>query len=348
MILDALDKLVRGNDLTRAEAMEAMDEIMSGKATNIQIAAFLTALRMKGETVDEIVGFATVIREKADKIEPKGKVAAGLSGTGREMLVDTAGTGGDACHTFNISTATAFVVAGAGIPVAKHGGRSASSLCGSADVIEALGVNLNISPQKVADCIDEVGIGFLFAPIFHKAWKYVSPARKEMSIRTVFNMLGPLTNPASAPAQIIGVWDGDLTEKLARALKELGCEHAFVVHGLDGLDEISIMSETLISEVKGDEIKTYTVAPEDFGMARAPIAALRGGNAKDNADIIKSILGGEKGPKRDVVIINAAAAVMAGGAVSRLTDGVEMAKRSIDSGQAAEKLRRIVEFTNKS
>lgn len=347
MILQALDKVVRGNDLTRAEAIEAMDEIMSGKATDIQIAAFLTALRMKGETVDEIVGFATVIREKADKIEPKARVAAGLSGTGREMLVDTAGTGGDACNTFNISTATAFVVAGTGIPVAKHGGRSASSLCGSADVIEALGVNLNISPEMVARCIDEVGIGFLFAPLFHKAWKYVSAARKEMSIRTVFNMLGPLTNPASASAQIIGVWDGELTEKMARAMKELGCKHAFVVHGFDGLDEISITSETLISEVKDDAIKTYTVAPEDFGMARAKMEDLRGGDVNDNANIIRSILSGEVGPKKDVVLVNAAAAIMAGGGAQRWVEGVDLARRSIDSGQAMEKLRRIVEFTNR-
>ena len=248
-----------------------MDGIMSGKATDAQIACFLTALRMKCETVEELIGFAKVIRAKAAPVHPKASVAAAFSGTDREMLVDTCGTGGDATGTFNISTATAFVVAGAGVPVAKHGNRSVSSLCGSADVVEALGIRIDLTPDSVARCIDEVGIGFLYAPLLHEAMRFVMLARREMKIRTVFNLLGPLCNPAGAKAQVLGVYSERLTEMMAQVLCELGTHRAFVVHGADGLDEITISGETKVSEVRDREVQTYYLSPEDFGIRRAPM-----------------------------------------------------------------------------
>jgi anthranilate phosphoribosyltransferase len=260
------------------------------------------------------------------------------------MLVDTCGTGGDATGTFNVSTATAFVVAGAGVPVAKHGNRSVSSLCGSADVVEALGVRLDLSPERVGKCVDEVGIGFCYAPLLHKAMKFVMLARREIRIRTVFNILGPLTNPAHAPAQIIGVYDGKLTEVMARVLKELGAVRAFVVHGEDGLDEISTTSESRISELRHNQVQTYTVRPEDFGLTRTRMAELQGGSAADNAEIIRHILKGEWGPKRDIVVLNAGAAIAAGGKAEDIGAGVALAQRSIDSGAALEKLNRLIEF----
>ncbi|HSC69921.1 MAG TPA: anthranilate phosphoribosyltransferase, partial [Candidatus Methylomirabilis sp.] len=314
------------------------------QTTDAQIAAFLTALRMKGETVEELIGFARVMREKVSFVKTRARVQTSLSDTGREMLVDTCGTGGDATGSFNVSTATAFVVAGAGIPVAKHGNRSVSSLCGSADVVEALGVRLDLSPEGVGKCIDEVGIGFCYAPLLHKAMKYVMLARKEIRIRTVFNILGPLTNPAKASAQVIGVYDGKLTEVMAEVLKELGTVRAFVVHGEDGLDEISTTGESRVAELRDGWMRSYTIRPEDFGLSRASLADLRGGGAADNAEIIRHILQGERGPKRDIVVLNAGAAIAAGGKAADIAEGIAMAQKAIDSGAALEKLQRLVEY----
>src|SRR5205823_1459114 len=285
LITEAVRTLIERRDLTRIEAAAAMEAIMSGAATNAQIAAFLTALRRKGETVEELIGFAQVMRQKVARVRTRADEVAGLTGTDREMLIDTCGTGGDASGTFNVSTATAFVVAGAGLKVAKHGNRSASSLCGSADVVETLGVSLELTPQQVAKCVDEVGIGFLYAPLLHTAMKHVMAARREMGIRTVFNLLGPLTNPASANAQVIGVAAAELTEPLARVLAELGTLRAFVVHGADGLDEISSTGESQLSEVREGTVRTFTVKPEDFGLPRATMADLKGGDREQNAQI---------------------------------------------------------------
>jgi anthranilate phosphoribosyltransferase len=342
IITESLRRLVDGRDLSRIEAAAAMDAIMSGAATHAQIAAFLTALRMKGETVEELIGFAQVMRQKVVRIRTRGDEVAALTGTDREMLIDTCGTGGDATGTFNVSTATAFVVAGAGLRVAKHGNRSVSSLCGSADVVEALGINLELTPQQVGRCIDEVGLGFLYAPLLHTAMKHVMPARREMGIRTVFNILGPLTNPAGANAQIIGVYAAALTEPLAHVLAELGTVRAFVVHGADSLDEISNTGESQVSEVREGRVQTFTVRPEDFGMPRASIADLRGGDREQNAQIIRSLLEGEPGPRRDIVLMNAAAALVAGGRARDLKDGVGLAARSIDDGAARGKLQALV------
>jgi anthranilate phosphoribosyltransferase len=342
IISEAVRALVDRRDLSRIEAAAAMEALMSGAATHAQMAAFLTALRMKGETVEELIGFAQVMRQKAVRIRVHDDAVAGLTGTDREMLIDTCGTGGDATGTFNVSTATAFVVAGAGLKVAKHGNRSVSSLCGSADVVETLGINLELTPAKVSRCIDEVGIGFLYAPLLHTAMKHVMPVRREMAIRTVFNMLGPLTNPASANAQIIGVYSSSLTEPLARVLAELGTVRAFVVHGADNLDEISNTGESRVSEVREGTVRTYSVRPEDFGLARAGIADLAGGDREENARIIRAILDGELGPKRDIVLMNAAAALMAGGKARDFKEGVELAAHALDSGAARRKLEALV------
>src|SRR5262245_21524588 len=306
-----------------------MEAIMSGTSTNGQIAAFLTALRMKGETVEELIGFAQVMRQKAARVRTRAEEMAGLTGTDREMLVDTCGTGGDASGTFNVSTATAFVVTGAGLKVAKHGNRSASSLCGSADVVETLGVSLELTPQQVARCVDEIGIGFLYAPLLHTAMKHVMAARREMGIRTVFNLLGPLTNPASANAQVIGVASESLTEPLARVLAELGTLRAFVVHGADGLDEISNTGESRLSEVREGLVRSYTVRPEDFGLSRTTIGELQGGDRQQNAQIIRDILSRQGGPRRDIVLMNASAALVAGARAKDLKEGVELAAQSI-------------------
>src|SRR5881392_1659474 len=337
IITEAVRTLVERRDLTRIEAAAAMEAIMSGAATNAQIAAFLTALRMKGETVEELIGFAQVMRQKAVRVRTRPDDVAGLTGTDRDMLIDTCGTGGDAAGTFNVSTATAFVVAGAGLRVAKHGNRSVSSLCGSADVVETLGVSLDLAPPKVTRCVEEVGIGFLYAPLLHTAMKHVMAARREMGVRTVFNMLGPLTNPAGANAQVIGVYSPALTEPLARVLAELGTHRAFVVHGADGLDEISNTGDSRISEVR-----TIAVRPEDFGVTRASIGDLRGGDREQNAEIIRAILAGEPGPKRDIVLVNASAALVAGGRAKDFKEGAELAARSIDAGAARQKLERLV------
>ena len=346
IITEAIRALIDRRDLTRIEAAGAMDAIMSGAATNAQIAAFLIALRMKGETVEELIGFAQVMRQKAVKVRAHGE-EVGLTGTDREMLIDTCGTGGDAAGTFNVSTATAFVVAGTGLKVAKHGNRSVSSLCGSADVVETLGISLDLTPAKVARCIDDVGIGFLYAPLLHTAMKHVMAARREMGVRTVFNMLGPLTNPASANAQVIGVYSAALTEPLARVLAELGTYRAFVVHGSDNLDEISNTGDSKVSEVREGVVRSYTVRPEDFGLARAAISDLQGGDREQNAEIIRDILAGKPGPKRDIVLMNAAAALVAGAKARDLKDGVELAARSIDTGAARRKLDELVALSHK-
>ena len=345
ILTEAVRTLVERRDLTRLEAAAAMEAIMSGAATNAQIAAFLTALRMKGEVVEELIGFAQVMREKVTRIQPR--VDEALTGTDREMLIDTCGTGGDASGTFNISTATAFVVAGTGVRVAKHGNRSmsgltSSSLCGSADVVEALGVNLDLEPAQVTRCVDEIGIGFLYAPLLHTAMKHVMAARREVGIRTVFNLLGPLTNPAGANAQVIGVASPSLTEPLARVLAELGTLRAFVVHGSDNLDELSTTGESRVSEVREGNVRTFSVRPEDFGLARASIRELQGGDSAQNAQIIRSILAGEPGPKRDIVLMNAAAALVVGGRAQGLQEGVTLAAKSIDAGAARGKLEALV------
>ncbi len=346
-IIEALRRVIDGRHLSRVESEMVMNGIMTGQATDAQIAAFLTALRMKGETVDELIGFARVIRFQATPIRPQLGVAAALSGTEREMLVDTCGTGGDASGTFNISTATAFVLAGGGVRIAKHGNRSVSSFCGSADVVEALGIRINLSADLVAKCVDEVGIGFLYAPLLHDAMRYVMLARREMKIRTVFNLLGPLCNPAGATAQVLGVYSENLTEMMAQVLCELGTRRAFVVHGSDGLDEITITGESKISEVREGEVVTYYSAPEDFGMTRAPIQEIRGGDVTQNAQIIRDILNGAPGARRDVVLLNAAAGLVAGAKAKNLREGIELARASIDSGAAALKLEALVNFSRK-
>ena len=347
ILTEAVRALVDRRDLTRIEAAAAMEAIMTGAATGAQIGAFLTALRMKGETVEELIGFAQVMRQKVVRIRARGDDVAGMSGTDREMLIDTCGTGGDATGTFNVSTATAFVVAGAGLKVAKHGNRSMSSLCGSADVVETLGIKIELSPAKIARCVDEVGIGFLYAPLLHTAMKHVVTVRRETGIRTVFNMLGPLTNPAGANAQVIGVYSEALTEPLARVLAELGTHRAFVVHGADGLDEISNTGTSRISEVREGVVRNSTVRPEDLGLARASIQDLRGGDRTENAEIIRHILSGEVGPRRDIVLMNASAALVVGGRAHDLKEGVAVAAQSIDSGAAADRLAGLVALSQR-
>lgn len=323
-----------------------MGEVLSGKCTDAQIAAFLVALHMKGETVEEIVGFADAIRGAATPFMAQRNSAVDVSGTERDALVDTCGTGGDASGTFNISTATALVVAGAGVRVAKHGNRSLTSKCGSADVMEALGVKVTLSPERLASCLEEVGFAFLYAPIMHSAMKHVQTARRELRIRTVFNLLGPLTNPARASAQVVGVYSLALVEKLAEALCILGARRAMVVHGLDGLDEITITSPTRVAEVRISEVKTYEITPEQFGFQRARIENISGGDAQANARIIREILDGEKSPRRDVVLLNAAAALVAAARADHMADALPLAAHSVDSGAAKAKLEALVSFTN--
>jgi anthranilate phosphoribosyltransferase len=347
VITDALHKIVahRAN-LTREEAREVMGSILRGEATESQIGAFLVSLSMKGETVDEIVGFAQAIRAAATPLSLHKDHALDVSDTERDALVDTCGTGGDASGTFNVSTATALVVAGAGIRVAKHGNRSVTSQCGSADVVEALGVKLSLPVEQIAVCLEQVGIAFLFAPSMHSAMKHVQPVRRELRLRTVFNLLGPLTNPANASAQVVGVYSESLVKKLADALALLGLQRALVVHGEDGLDEITISGTTTIAEVRDKEVGVYRVAPEDFDMARAPLSSISGGDAKTNAAIILAILDGERSPRRNIILLNAAAAMVASGKVDSITDGVPLAAESLDSGAARKKLDALIAFTN--
>ncbi len=347
MITEALQRIANEREsLTREEARAVMTEVFSGSATDAQIAALLVALHMKGETVEEIVGFAEAMRTAAEPLPLHQNSTLDVSTTGRDALVDTCGTGGDARGTFNISTATAFVVAGAGVRVAKHGNRSLSSKCGSADVMEALGVKISLPTAVLGACLEEVGIVFLFAPAMHTAMKYVQPARRELRLRTIFNLLGPLTNPARASAQVVGVYSLDLVEKVAEALSMLGAHRALVVHGLDGLDEITITGPTRIAEVRDGNVRTYEVTPEEFGIKRARLEDISGGDAEANAAIIREILAGKKSPRRDVVLLNAAAALVAAGKAEHLGEALPLAAQSIDSGAAAAKLDALVRFTS--
>jgi len=336
MIREAITKLIEKQDLTMEEATAVMDEIMSGKATDAQIAGFLVALRLKGETINEIAACAKVMREKASRIKPKN----------HSQLIDVVGTGGDKSGTFNISTVAAFVVAGAGIPVAKHGNKGVSSKCGSADVLTALGIKIDLEPEKVEQCINEVGIGYMFAPKFHEAMKYAIGPRKELGVRTVFNILGPLTNPAEAPYELMGVFDESLVEPLAEVLGKLGLKHALVVHG-NGLDEITTEAQTKVAEYKDGHVKTYEIKPTDFGIKLASLEEIKG-SLEDNAKITLDILNGkEKGAKRDVVLLNAGAAIYVAGMADSIQDGIDIAKDSIDSGKALEKLNNLKDWTNK-
>ena len=347
LIADALHRIANHREsLAREEARAVMAEILSGGCTDAQIAALLVALHMKGETVEEIVGFAEAIRAAASPLPIKRDSALDVSGTERDALVDTCGTGGDTSGTFNISTATALVVAGAGVRVAKHGNRSVTSRCGSADVMEALGVNISLPPARIAVCLEQAGIAFLFAPAMHSAMKYVQPARRELRLRTVFNLLGPLTNPANASAQVVGVYSGELVEKLAEALSMLGVHRALVVHGEDGLDEITITAPTRVAEVREGTVRSYEVTPEEFGFARASLQAISGGDASDNAAIIREILEGKKSACRDVVVLNAAAALVAASRADHIRDALPLAAQSLDSGAARRKLDALVRFTN--
>jgi anthranilate phosphoribosyltransferase len=348
MIKEAIGKLIKREDLTQEEMEATMDEVMTGEATPAQIGSFITALRMKGETVDEITGAAKIMRAKATKIFVDNNLVnidRDEINVERETILDTCGTGGDSTNTFNVSTVTAFVVAGGGVRVAKHGNRAVSSQCGSADVLENLGVSLNISSTDVERCIREIGIGFLYAPLFHGAMKYAAGPRREIGIRTIFNVLGPLTNPAGATAQVLGVYDPGLTEKIAHVLKKLGTREAFVVCGEGTFDEISICSSTRVSHLKDNKVNTYEITPEEYGFKRATPESIKGGNAQENARIIREILGGEKGPKRDMVLLNAAAAFVAAGLDTDIKQGIERAKDSIDTGQAREKLSSLIAFT---
>ncbi|MQY59966.1 MAG: anthranilate phosphoribosyltransferase [Clostridia bacterium] len=335
MIKAVLGTLVEAKNLKQEEARQVMGEIMEGKATPAQIASFLTALKMKGETVAEITGFAKAMMEKVDAFSIK-----------IDTLVDTCGTGGDSLNTFNISTVVAFVAAGAGLSVAKHGNKALSSKCGSADVLEALGVKLTIPKEKVKECLEKIGIGFLFAPCCHPAMKYALAPRQEMGMRTVFNILGPLINPLRANVRLMGVHSSSLTEPLATVLKNLGVRSAFVVWGEDGLDEISIKARTRITELKEGKIKTYYIKPEDFGLKRASLQEIRGGDREENTRIFKDILRGGKGAKRNIVLINSAACLVAAGRAKSFKEGIEIAKDSIDSGKAKEKLQSLISFTN--
>lgn len=330
MIKSAIQKLLLKGSLTEQEIMNVLNYIMDGNATQSQIGGFLTALRFKGETVDEITGCARVMREKAEKVEHS-----------LPYCIDTCGTGGDGANTFNISTTASLVAAAAGAKVAKHGNRAMSSKSGSADVLEALGVNIGLSPEQVGRCIEDVGVGFMFAQIFHKSMKYAAGVRKELGIRTVFNILGPLTNPAGAQGQILGVYDGTLTGVIAEVLQKLGTERALIVHGCDGLDEITITAPTKISELKDGIIKEYYLDAADFGIPRAEPSDLAGGDAACNAGIVRAVLAGEKGARRDIVLVNAAAALYIAKVAENLKEGIAIAARTIDSGLAASKLEEL-------
>ncbi|MBI2329529.1 MAG: anthranilate phosphoribosyltransferase [Chloroflexi bacterium] len=333
MIKKAIQTLVSGKSLTMEEAAQVMEEIMEGQVTPAQFGAFVTALRLKGETVEEIAGMAQTMRAKAIRVKVAGPV------------IDVVGTGGDGRNTFNISTAAALVVAGAGLKVAKHGNRAASSGCGAADVLEALGVKIELTAEQVQRCIAEVGMGFMFAPAFHPAMKYAGPPRREIGIRTVFNILGPLTNPARAGNYLLGIADGSLVEKMALVLQSLGCNHALVVHGEDGLDEISLSGETRVCELKDGGINNYSLSPKDFGLPRASLDSLKGGTAAENATLLRSILSGTPGPQRDVVLMNAAAALLAGDKAKTVRQGMALAKEALDNGQALSRLEQLIKLS---
>ena len=334
MFRDYLNKIISREDLEQSEMSEVITAIFSGEVTDSQVGAFMASLATKGETYEELAGAAQAMRRKALRVEAPGKT-----------VVDTCGTGGDGANTFNISTTTAFVVAGCGVTVAKHGNRSVSSKCGSADLLEHLGINLNTDPEIVEEAIAEVGIGFLFAPLYHGAMKYAMTARKEVGVRSIFNMLGPLTNPAGANCQLLGVYAPQLTEMFAEALKMLGSRRAFVVHGHDGLDEISVCAPTRISELNNGQIKTYDISPWQFFGEQADPADLVGGDPAQNAEISRSVLGGEKGARRNVILLNAAAALVAAGSAEDFAGGIKLAEEAIDSGAAIQKLEALVEYT---
>jgi anthranilate phosphoribosyltransferase len=336
MIRQAITKLIDRQSLTEAEAETAMQEIMEGQATPSQIAAYLTALRVKGETVDEITGSARAMRAKAVRIRPNDPV-----------VVDTCGTGGDGAGTFNVSTTVALVLAGAGITVAKHGNRAISSRAGSADILSALGVRIDLPPERVEECINEVGIGFLFAPLFHLAMRHAAATRQEIGIRTIFNLLGPLTNPAGASIQILGVYDEALTDVLAKVLMRLGTRHCYVVHGLDGLDEVTLTDRTRVSEGKASRITTYFIEPRDFGFERVRLKDLCGGDAHENARITRDILEGREGPRQRLVLLNAAPALVACGKAATFPEAIERARAVIRSGAAMEKLESLIKWTNR-
>ncbi len=329
-IKEALKSVVERTDLSEQAAWAAMGEVMDGQATPAQIGALVTALRMKGETSSEIAGFARAMRERAQRITPRA-----------EVLIDVVGTGGDRLSTFNISTTTAFVVAAAGGYVAKHGNRAVSRLSGAADVLEALGVQIQVPPEAVRRSIEDIGIGFMFAPIYHAAMKHASAPRKEIGIRTVFNILGPLTNPANANYLVVGTYDPALTEIMATVLGEMGARRALVVHGLDGIDEVSTVGPTRISELRGGRVRTSTITPDDLGLPQGGAAAIAGGRPEENAAITTAVLQGERGPRRDIVVANAAAALMAAELASTWTEGVHLAQQAIDSGAAYEKLEAL-------
>ena len=331
----AIKAVTEKQDLSAEEMSATMRLIMTGEATPAQVGGFLIGLRMKGETIDEIAAAAAVMRELASKVD-----------VDKEHLVDTCGTGGDASGSFNISTASAIVVAAAGGKVAKHGNRSISSKSGSADVLETAGVNLEISPQQVAECVNEIGVGFMFAPLHHSAMKHAIGPRREMAVRTIFNVLGPLTNPAGAPNQVLGVFSKDLVEPLAHVLKRLGSEHVLVVHAEDGLDEISIASPTYIAELNDGEVKTYSIQPEDFDMSRADLEQIRATDSAHSLEIIKSVFNNTDGPAKDIVCLNAGAAIYAAGLTVSLAEGVKKAQQVIVSGAVAEKLEQLIEKTN--
>ena len=334
MIREAIDSLVSGRSLSFEQAVRVMEEIMSGGATPAQIAAFITALRIKGETVDEIAGLASVMRTKAIPVKVTPPV------------VDTCGTGGDNSSSFNISTAAAFIAAGSGLKVAKHGNRAMSSHCGSADVLEACGVKIDLGAEAVAKCLETISFGFMYAPVFHPAMRYATTPRREIGIRTVFNILGPLTNPARAQFQVIGVATIELGEKIALVLHRLGIKHALVVHGTDGMDEISIASRSLVWEVnESGVLPAYEVSPQYFGFKEAKLTEIKGGTPEDNAQILRGILSGDRGPKRDVAVMNAAAALVAGNRASNLNEAARLAEKAIDSGRALEKLNALVRLS---
>jgi len=335
MIREAIDAIVnQGRSLSEEEAAAVMEEIMSGEATPAQLAAFLVALRLKGETMEEIAGMARVMRAKALRVPFEGA-----------SLLDTCGTGGDGMGTFNVSTAAAFVAAGAGAIVAKHGNRAMTSQCGSADVLEALGARIDLPPEGVAHCLREVGVGFMFAPAFHPAMRFAAGPRREIGVRSVFNILGPLTNPAGAKAQVLGVADAAIGEKMTQVLGRLGCRHALVVHGEDGLDEMTLGGSTLVYELKEGDIRSYRVTPEEVGLRQASGQAVKGGSPQENAAAIRAVFGGEPGPLRDIVLLNSAAALVAADKVATLAEGVSLAAQAIDSSAAGEKLDRFIEVT---
>ena len=348
MIKKAIARVVEHEDLTEGEMIEVMNQIMSGECTPAQIGAFITALRMKGETVEEITGAARVMRERATPI----RVGRGVLdmdrddiNIDRETILDVVGTGGDGTNTFNISTTVSFVVSACGVKVAKHGNRSVSSACGSADVLEKLGINLDVTAETVERCITEIGIGFLFAPALHGAMKHAIGPRREIGIRTIFNILGPLTNPAGADCQVMGVYRADLVEKLGGVLHKLGCRHGFVVHGSDGMDEITLTGKTLVAEVTPAGVTLLTVTPEQLGLTRCDMSALKGGDAAVNAVIVKGVLAGEQGPRRDIVLLNAAYALLAAGNVSTPREGVTLAAEAIDSGRALAQVEKLAMLT---